>query len=126
MFEKRKVTASLILNALIVLTTIGVVISYFFGNDGKYHIPPSMGSQPNSPIVLTVDRTNAKVSESGRSRRCRIMNEQPSRACPGFTKRPNWVSSSKPPLFGARSSLTPVFGSANRRIHLIALPISAS
>lgn len=41
MFEKRKVTASLILNALIVLTTIGVVISYFFGNDGKYHIPPS-------------------------------------------------------------------------------------
>ncbi len=35
-----KTKLSIVLNAIILLTTIGVVISYFFGNDGKYHIEP--------------------------------------------------------------------------------------
>lgn len=35
-----KTKISIALNTLIFLTTVGVVISYFFGNDGKYHIEP--------------------------------------------------------------------------------------
>ena len=41
MLSQKKTVISLILNLLIVVVTIGVVISYFCGNDGEYHIPPS-------------------------------------------------------------------------------------
>lgn len=40
MTDKKKIKAALAVNILITLATIGVVISYFCGNDGQYHIPP--------------------------------------------------------------------------------------
>lgn len=39
--SRKKLILSLIMNSVIVITTIAVVISYFFGNDGEYNIPPS-------------------------------------------------------------------------------------
>lgn len=40
MAEKRKLVIAVALNIIIFLATIGIVISYFFGNDGEYHITP--------------------------------------------------------------------------------------
>lgn len=37
---KTKMRLSMIMNLMIFLITTGVVISYFFGNDGAYHIQP--------------------------------------------------------------------------------------
>lgn len=42
MLTKRKAVLSLALNILITISTIGIVISYFCGNDGKYHILPHL------------------------------------------------------------------------------------
>ena len=42
MLTKRKAALSLALNILITISTIGIVISYFCGNDGKYHILPHL------------------------------------------------------------------------------------
>lgn len=39
--SKKNIVLSLTANILIVIATIGVVISYFCGNDGEYHIPPT-------------------------------------------------------------------------------------
>lgn len=41
MFSCKRVVLSLVMNLIIVAATIGVVVSYFCGNDGEYHIPPS-------------------------------------------------------------------------------------
>ncbi len=41
MLSKKNTIISLVINCIIVIATIGVVISYFFGNDGQYKIPPS-------------------------------------------------------------------------------------
>ena len=41
MLSKKNAIISLAINCVIVLSTIGIVISYFFGNDGQYHIPPN-------------------------------------------------------------------------------------
>lgn len=40
LISKKNVIISLVMNIIIVLATIGVIISYFCGNDGEYHIPP--------------------------------------------------------------------------------------
>ena len=40
MLSKRNAVISLIINIIITVATIGVVISYFLGNDGQYNIPP--------------------------------------------------------------------------------------
>lgn len=40
MNEKTKLYLSITMNIFIFLATVGVVISYFFGNDGEYHIEP--------------------------------------------------------------------------------------
>lgn len=40
MLSKKRAAAALAVNILITAATIGIVISYFFGNDGQYHIPP--------------------------------------------------------------------------------------
>ena len=41
MDSKKKLYLALTMNLFIFLATLGVVISYFFGNDGEYHIEPS-------------------------------------------------------------------------------------
>lgn len=41
MDSRKKLYISLAMNIFIFLATTGVVISYFFGNDGQYHIEPS-------------------------------------------------------------------------------------
>lgn len=41
MLSKKKAIISLAINIIITIATIGVVISYFLGNDGEYKIPPS-------------------------------------------------------------------------------------
>ena len=41
MESKKKLYLSFAMNIFIFLATTGVVISYFFGNDGQYHIEPS-------------------------------------------------------------------------------------
>lgn len=41
MLARKNLIISLVMNLIITLATIGVVISYFLGNDGQYHIPPS-------------------------------------------------------------------------------------
>lgn len=41
MLSKKNAIISLAMNCIIVIATIGVVISYFCGNDGQYNIPPS-------------------------------------------------------------------------------------
>lgn len=38
--NKKRITAAFVINLIIFLATTGVVISYFFGNDGEYHIDP--------------------------------------------------------------------------------------
>lgn len=40
MLSKKNAIISLAINVFITIATIGVVISYFCGNDGEYHIPP--------------------------------------------------------------------------------------
>ena len=40
MNKKTKLYLSITMNIFIFLATVGVVISYFFGNDGEYHIEP--------------------------------------------------------------------------------------
>lgn len=40
MLIKRRAALALAVNILITVSTIGIVISYFCGNDGEYHIPP--------------------------------------------------------------------------------------
>lgn len=41
MLSKKNTVISLIMNILITIATVCVVISYYCGNDGEYHIPPS-------------------------------------------------------------------------------------
>ena len=41
MLSKKRTIISLAVNLIITAATIAVVISYFCGNDGQYHIPPS-------------------------------------------------------------------------------------
>lgn len=41
MLSKKNTIISLVMNIIIALATLGVVISYFLGNDGQYNIPPS-------------------------------------------------------------------------------------
>ncbi len=41
MTKRKNMIISLVINIVIVLVTAGVVISYFLGNDGEYHIPPN-------------------------------------------------------------------------------------
>ncbi len=41
MMSRKNAVISLVMNTVIVLSTIGIIISYFSGNDGQYHIPPS-------------------------------------------------------------------------------------
>ena len=41
MDSKKKLYLAFAMNLFIFLATLGVVISYFFGNDGEYHIEPS-------------------------------------------------------------------------------------
>ncbi len=40
MLSRKNTIISLVMNILITLATIAVVISYYCGNDGEYHIPP--------------------------------------------------------------------------------------
>lgn len=42
MLSKKNAVISLMINIIIALSTIGVVVSYFMGNDGEYHIPPNL------------------------------------------------------------------------------------
>ena len=41
MLSKKNTVLSLVSNIVIILATVGVVISYFCGNDGQYHIAPA-------------------------------------------------------------------------------------
>ena len=41
MISRKIAAVSLAVNIVIVLSTIGIIVSYFLGNDGQYHIPLS-------------------------------------------------------------------------------------
>ena len=41
MVNKKHIRVAFVTNIIIFLATVGVVISYYCGNDGVYHIPPS-------------------------------------------------------------------------------------
>ncbi len=38
--SKKNTIISLVINIIIALSTSGIIVSYFCGNDGQYHIPP--------------------------------------------------------------------------------------
>lgn len=40
MGNKKRIIAAFVINLIIFITTVAVVVSYFFGNDGEYHIEP--------------------------------------------------------------------------------------
>ena len=40
MNDKKKLTAAVVMNIIIFLATTGIVVSYFMGNEGEYHISP--------------------------------------------------------------------------------------
>ncbi len=40
MLSRKNTIISLVMNIVITLATIAIIISYFCGNDGQYHIPP--------------------------------------------------------------------------------------
>lgn len=41
MVNKKHIKAAFVINIIIFLSTFGIIISYYCGNDGMYHIPPS-------------------------------------------------------------------------------------
>ena len=66
MSDKKKLIAAAVMNIIIFLSTTGIMISYFLGNEGEYHILPMQRFwlfTTDSNILCAVTSLIAAISE---------------------------------------------------------------